>query len=42
MKKPFKRYRHLIKCIEVVESMGCQEAIKMYEDNPMSFKELLM
>jgi hypothetical protein len=41
-KMEFEQYRYLRKGIEVVESMGCKKAVKMYKENPMEFKELLI
>jgi hypothetical protein len=41
-KMEFEQYRYLRKGIEVVESMGCKEAVKIYKEGPMEFKALLI
>ena len=41
-KMEFGQYRYLRKGIEVVESMGCKKAVKIYEENPTEFKDLLI
>jgi hypothetical protein len=38
----FDQYRYLKKGIEVVESMGCKKAVKIYKEDPTEFKELLI
>jgi hypothetical protein len=38
----FKKYRHLRKGIKVVEQLGYKNSIKMYKDDPMAFRNLLM
>jgi len=41
-KSEFKKYRFLKKGIEVVESVGYEKALKMYSNDPMEFRKLLM
>jgi len=41
-KMEFEQYRHLKKGIQIVESMGCKKAIKMYKEDPAVFKALLI
>jgi hypothetical protein len=41
-KMEFKQYRYLRKAIEVVGSMGCKKAVKIYKKDPMEFKNLLI
>ena len=41
-KMEFDQYRYLKKGIEVVESMGCKKVVKLYKEDPMEFKELLI
>lgn len=41
-KGKLKQYRHLKKGIEIVESMGYETALKVYSNDPMEFKKLLM
>jgi len=41
-KMEFDQYRYLKKGIEVVESMGCKKAVKIYKEDPTKFKELLI
>jgi hypothetical protein len=41
-KMEFDQYRYLRKGIEVVESMGCKKVVKLYKEDPMEFKELLI
>ncbi|GMQ79947.1 MAG: hypothetical protein BMS9Abin03_401 [Thermodesulfobacteriota bacterium] len=38
----FKKYRHLKKGIKIVEQLGYKKSIKMYRDDPMAFRSLLM
>ena len=38
----FKKYRYLRKGIKVVEQLGYKKSIKMYQDDPMAFRNLLM
>ena len=38
----FKKYRHLRKGIKIVEQLGYKKSIKMYQDDPMAFRNLLM
>ncbi len=38
----FGQYRHLRKAIEVVEDLGYEEALRMYEDYPRNFKDLVI
>ena len=38
----FKKYRHLRKGIKIVEQLGYKKSIKMYQDDPMTFRNLLM
>jgi len=41
-KSEFKKYRHLRKGIIIVEQLGYKKSIKMYQDNPIAFRNLLM
>lgn len=41
-KSAFKKYRHLIKGIKVVEQLGYKKSIQLYQDDPMAFRRLLM
>lgn len=41
-KGELKQYRHLKKGIEIVEGMGYENAIKMYSNDPIEFKNYLM
>ena len=38
----FKKYRHLKKGIKIVKQLGYKKSIKMYQDDPMAFRNLLM
>lgn len=42
MKGRYKKYRHLKKGIKIVEQLGHRESIKMYQDNPAAFRNLLL
>lgn len=41
-KSAFKKYRHLIKGIKIVEQLGYKNSIQLYQDDPMAFRRLLM
>lgn len=41
-KSEFKKYRHLKKGIKIVQQLGYKKSIKMYQDSPMAFRNLLM
>lgn len=41
-KGELKQYRHLRKGIEIVKTIGYKRALKMYSNDPMEFKKLLM
>jgi hypothetical protein len=41
-KVEFKKYRHLRKGIQIVDQLGYKKSIKMYRDDPMAFRHLLM
>jgi len=41
-KVKFKKYRHLRKGIQIVDQLGYKKSIKMYRDDPMAFRHLLM
>jgi len=41
-KVKFEQYRHLKNGIELVETMGCKNAIQMYTADPVEFKQLLI
>jgi hypothetical protein len=41
-KSGFKKYRHLQKGIEVVERLGYKKSIKMYQEDPTAFRNLLL
>jgi hypothetical protein len=41
-KMDFRQYRHLKRGIEIVEQMGCKKAVKMYKEDPVEFKALLI
>ena len=41
-KMEFEQYRYLRKGIELVESMGCKKAVKIYKENPREFKNNLI
>ncbi len=41
-KGELKQYRHLKKGIQIVESIGYENALKMYSNDPMEFRKLLM
>jgi hypothetical protein len=41
-KSKFKKYRHLKKGIKIVEQLGFKKSIKMYQNDPMAFHNLLM
>ena len=38
----FKKYRHLKKGIKIVRQLGYKKSIKMYKNDPMAFRNLLM
>jgi hypothetical protein len=38
----FEQYQHLKKAIEVVGELGCEEAIRIYKDDPGRFKALVI
>jgi len=38
----YKKYRHLRKGIKIVAQLGYKKSIKMYQDDPMAFRNLLM
>lgn len=38
----FKKYRHLKRAIEIIEEMGYQRALRIYKNDPVEFKELLI
>ncbi len=38
----FGQYRHLGRAIEVVEQLGYEEALRMYEDHPARFRDLVI
>jgi hypothetical protein len=41
-KSAFKKYHYLIKGINVVERLGYKKSIKLYQDDPMAFRRLLL
>jgi hypothetical protein len=41
-KSEFKKYRHLRKGIKIVEQLGYKKTIKMYQDDPTAFRNLLI
>ena len=41
-KSEFNKYRHLKKGIKIVERLGYKKSIKMYQDDPIAFSNLLM
>jgi len=41
-KSEFNKYRHLRKGIKIVGRLGYKKSIKMYQDDPMAFRNLLM
>jgi hypothetical protein len=41
-KSEFNKYRHLRKGIKIVGRLGYKKSIKMYRDDPMAFRNLLM
>ena len=41
-KSEYKKYRHLRKGIKIVEQLGYKKSIKMYQDNPTVFRDLLI
>ena len=41
-KSEFKKYRHLKKGIKIVERLGYKKSIKMYQDDPTAFRNLLI
>jgi hypothetical protein len=41
-KTEFKKYRHLRKGIKIVKQLGYKKSIKIYQDDPMAFRNLLM
>ena len=41
-KSDFKKYRHLRKGISIVQQLGYQLSIKMYQDDPQVFRDLLI
>lgn len=41
-KSEFKKYRHLKKGIKIVAQLGYKKSIKMYQNSPMKFRNLLM
>lgn len=42
LKSELKQYRHLKKGIQIVESIGYENALKMYSNDPIEFMNLLM
>jgi hypothetical protein len=41
-KSTFKKYRYLLNGINIVKQLGYKESIKMYQNNPMAFRRLVM
>jgi hypothetical protein len=41
-KSEFKKYRYLVKGIDVVKRLGYKKSIEMYQDDPMAFRRLVM
>lgn len=41
-KSKFKKYRHLKKGIKIVEQLGYKKSLKLYQGDPMAFRNLLM
>lgn len=41
VKGDFERYRHLVRGIEVVKDLGCENAINVYKEDPKAFRGLL-
>ena len=41
-KSGFKKYHYLVKGINVVKRLGYKKSIKMYQDDPMAFRRLVM
>jgi hypothetical protein len=42
IKSTFKKYRYLVNGINIVRRMGYKESIRMYRNNPLAFRRLVM